>query len=32
MLRSKLGEVAYWLAGTVVVVLGTWQFAMLVAS
>jgi hypothetical protein len=32
VLKSKLGEVAYWLAGTAVVVLGTWQFAMLVAS
>jgi hypothetical protein len=32
MLKTKKGEVAYWLLGGASVVLATWQFALIVAS
>jgi hypothetical protein len=32
MLKSKQGEVAYWLVGTATVMLATWQFAVMVTN
>lgn len=32
MLKTKKGEVAYWLLGGASVVLATWQFALIVAN